>query len=323
MTNLQTRLQASQTVMHGLHKMPTEPKLIIGYTPKLLVDPYLPDLGYAAIRKSMLKHITVDVALTLDYSQNKKKQVADACLAAASFENLSVNTPYPNKHYLVGYVPYHQKRLNEILWGLDVDLKECLRKTGYDRKNGKRSTDLSTMTPFLRLNVQEKWHIYEDTFTINREFPVSLLRDGYAENGDEQQALYHKVQRHWEVSDGFELRLLTSSDRKSQLVTSYQTVDKTLPALLLANFDGSLIKLAVKTDLKDADDSVVCGLDEQNRPLDAMRDYAIYFPRHDCVAYANELLACDESSHLIKQFKIAPQAFAWSVKSTWEPLSGK
>lgn len=55
--------------------MPTEPKLIIGYTPKLLVDPYLPDLGYASIRKSMLKHITVDVALTLDYSQNKKSRL--------------------------------------------------------------------------------------------------------------------------------------------------------------------------------------------------------------------------------------------------------
>jgi hypothetical protein len=328
MDHLQMRLRASQHAMYGSGKTVLEPKLIIGYTPKLLVDPFLSNLGYSTLKKSIAQNINVDVNLILDYSQNKKKHLKNPkpCLAEASFEHLDVNTPYPNNHYLVGYVQYHQKRLNEILWPLDIDLEECLRKTGYDRKNGNRPADLLSMVPFLVLRVHERWHIYDNDFVINREYPVSLLRDGYAVSGNEDQAMYHKVQRHWELSDGFERHALMSSDKKLELISQYKTFDKTLPALLLANFDGTLSKYPVADDLTngDSNDHLHCGLDKPLLYSDFRLGHAIYFPKEQCVYYDSELLSLNNQyGHLARQSAIVPQTFAWLVKTDWKPVSGK
>lgn len=328
MNHLQTRLWAAQHVMYGSGEKLLEPKLIIGYTPKLLIDPHLSELGYSTVKKSIIKNISVDINLVLDYSQNKKKHVdkAEAYLAEARFDHLSVNTPYPNDHYLVAYVRHHQKRFNEVLWPLDIDLKECLRKTGYDRKNGNRPTDLMSMTPFLVLRVHERWHIYNNDFVINKEFPVSLLHAECVRTGNDKQAMYHKVQRHWEESDGFNKHITTSSDNKLDLISQHKTFDKSLPALLLANFDGSLIKCPVENDFTDVDPAydLHCGLDELV-PYDdfRMRD-AIYFPKEQSVYYDSELLSLNNQyGHLVKQSEIVPQTFAWLVQLNWELHSGK
>lgn len=328
MNHLQTRLRTAQHVMYGSGKKLLEPKLIIGYTSKLLIDPHLSELGYSTVKKSIIKNISVDINLVLDYSQNKKKHVknAEPCLAEASFENLSVNTPYPDGHFLVAYVRHHQKRFNEVLWPLDIDLKECLRKTGYDRKNGDRPRDLMSMTPFLALRVHERWHIYNNDFVINKEFPVSLLHFGYVRAGNDKQAMYHKVQRHWEESDGFDKHVMTSADNKLDLISQYKTFDKSLPALLLANFDGALIKYPVKDDFADVDPSceLHCGLDESVSHDNFQMGHAIYFPKEQSVYYDSQLLSLNNQyGHLVTQSEIVPQPFAWLVQSNWEPHSVK
>lgn len=324
--HLDLRLRTAQHCMYGSGKFVMAPKLIIGYTPKLLINPFVSNLTYASIKQTIVQNVTVDVNFVLDYAPNKKRHIknADACLAEASFDQLPVNTPYPNSHCLVAYTQYCQKRFNELLWPLDVDLPECLRKTGYDRRNGNRPADLTNMAPFLVLRVHERWHIYGDEFVVNREFPVSLSREGYLTMGDENQAMYHKVQRHWEPSAGFEYQVTKSADGRNELISHFKTFDTSLPALLLANFDGALTKYPVNTDLinRDANYELTCGLDTAARTINHQTDCAIYFPVEKCVYYDSELLSLNNQyGHLAKHEAISPQPFAWLVRSDWKPVA--
>lgn len=331
MKNLETRLRASVAAMVNSMVTLSQPKLIVGYAPRLFIDPFIKNYE-TKYKSNLINHISLSVNMCLDYAPEKRKVLNDNSSSQLSlhafFPDLKVNTPFLNKRYLVAYTELSNKRFNELLWPVDVSLAECLRRTGYGRKNGARATDLTRMVPFLQLTITENWIIDGMLYVVNKVVPISLV-PAYASrlHITDQTSLYFKVNRHWEKRASFTAKSVTSSDGHNTLVGAYTDLKPDAPDLLLFQFDGSLTRCPI---IKDVDlpnakryNSMSFGLDQDVNDTCISRAVCPeYFPRNNELYYDHELMTVanglrQKPSHDVVYPNIAPQWFGLGVDYNW------